>query len=66
MFAQTQVIDRQASRVECSRAVAHAGKKQRAARLVAPDMGRFFGGLDHQQRIAGRVEIGQERMRVWM
>jgi hypothetical protein len=66
VFAQTQVIDRHAGGAECRRAVAHAGKKQRAPRLVAPDVGRFFAGLDHQQLIACRVEIGQERMRVRM
>jgi hypothetical protein len=66
MLAQPQVIDRQAGLAECRRAVAHGSQKERAARLVAPDVGRFLARLDHQQLIACRVEIGQERMRVRM
>ena len=61
---QAQIIDRQARRAKCGRAVAHGGQKERAACLVAPHVGRFLAGLDHQQLIVCRIEIGQERMRV--
>lgn len=61
VFAELSVGQRQTGRPESGGALAHGGQEQSAARLVAPDMGRFLSGLDHQQAIVLRVEAVWKR-----